>query len=966
MRRLLPTFSLLPLFALLAGCAAADPQSSWHLDSAELEVTLDAGPGIDGHRFTVVDKRTHRRWIAESPITPSSVTKTADDTLRIGMHDPASQHDYTVQTILGEPARMRFRIDSPDHDSTFAGLVYPPAFRTDWQDGHLLLFDRSAGMMVPQDDPAQRGALRTVYANTEALDMPWTGVAGGEAGDGLMAIYETPLEISVRWDPDETGRVWPQSIWFDTRGTFGYARAMSYQWIADGGYVAQAKAYREIAKASGQLIPLRDRVAERLHVEWLRRAAILWGAQGVDLGRQMHTYGVRRAVVNGHGRISADDIRALTDLGFLTGEYDGYTDFMEGPTGPHSDPVEEAALYGKDGKPTMGWKTAAGVQYYFRSPAMFERAAKAILPPLFEKYPYTARFFDVVPGLTLMEDYHPNHSFGRAGDKEYRTQLLQYARSFGIVIGGEHPKAWAAPLLDYGEGNMSGPYWWKSPKPGQLQPYADKAEIPPDFLKYGLDNAVRVPLWELVFHEGLVSTWYWGDSNGWMYGIWPELSETKDAANILYGTPPLMWADHLCYGWNRNRVRFLQTYHNICHFTEAVQFEEMTSHEFLGAGHLLQRTRFGNGAVAVVNFSDLPVAYQTEEGESILLAARGFYAAGPGIDQRRVQTPDGIVTEIRAKDFFSVDSPSARTVGPLTASGLVWVTRMEASRWNVVARTRHAFTIDVAQLSDGIDPAHVRVVSIDEGGRFTAEVAPDRQGSALTFAPDGEERLYAVLLGAAPGDVLMVPDGGEVTPTTPIALKVGRTDAEVRYTLDGSEPTVASPLYAEPVLLEAAATVRARAFIGGAPAGAPAVGLYGVSKELVSTGPVRGGDPARRLTVPMAGVRQLRIAINDAADGLDYDTCLMGDPTLVRRDGTRVSLMDVEPQLAVQSSGAPDFDNPQRSVQGHRFQRAILTHAHASFVYDLDGQYDSLEVSVGVEDRTENRGSVAFLFTGRF
>lgn len=54
-----------------------------------------------------------------------------------------------------------------------------------------------------------------------------------------------------------------------------------------------------------------------------------------------------------------------------------------------------------------------------------------------------------------------------------------------------------------------------------------------------------------------------------------------------------------------------------------------------------------------------------------------------------------------------------------------------------------------------------------------------------------------------------------ITGPTPITLTSTTPDVEIRYTLDGSEPTVHSPLYTEPFTVDNSVTVKARAFRPG-------------------------------------------------------------------------------------------------------------------------------------------------------
>ena len=58
-----------------------------------------------------------------------------------------------------------------------------------------------------------------------------------------------------------------------------------------------------------------------------------------------------------------------------------------------------------------------------------------------------------------------------------------------------------------------------------------------------------------------------------------------------------------------------------------------------------------------------------------------------------------------------------------------------------------------------------------------------------------------------------------------VTLDTEKYPAEVRYTLDGSDPTAGSDIYSSPFVVEAGTTVKAALFVGGKPAGSIA-GLY--------------------------------------------------------------------------------------------------------------------------------------------
>lgn len=61
-------------------------------------------------------------------------------------------------------------------------------------------------------------------------------------------------------------------------------------------------------------------------------------------------------------------------------------------------------------------------------------------------------------------------------------------------------------------------------------------------------------------------------------------------------------------------------------------------------------------------------------------------------------------------------------------------------------------------------------------------------------------------------DPVMDPPGGSFTEAVDVSISCPWSPAEIRYTLDGSEPTQSSPLYSSPLRIETDTTVRARGF----------------------------------------------------------------------------------------------------------------------------------------------------------
>ena len=145
----------------------------------------------------------------------------------------------------------------------------------------------------------------------------------------------------------------------------------------------------------------------------------------------------------------------------------------------------------------------------------------------------------------------------------------------------------------------------------------------------------------------------------------------------------------------------------------------------------------------------------------------------------------------------------------------------------IVARGN--YVVDMDWSAGTLDQLRVESRS---GGTFTAEYRGlegcdviDGSGNKVAVEKVAEDRIafetqkggvYTIKLPAT-ADKLRVsayPEQGVVSPDTLVALR-GPATAEIRYTLDGSDPTAASPLYSGPIALQAdRVSIRAAVFEG--------------------------------------------------------------------------------------------------------------------------------------------------------
>lgn len=704
---------------------------------------LKVGFDTATRRYQVADAETGRTW-RSAPLTEWAELVAAERTPEgFALHLRSRFSGQTVRlcTAVNADASVTFTATPESLADPLEGLEeLIPTFTTELTAGKLIFCDRSAGVLLDQQDDAYADWPLRVYGNTHCLDMPWVGVYDAQATDGVLVMFDTPNDAKLVLRPDDAGNHWPQTRWLASRDSFGYARSVTHHFIGSGGYLGLAKRYRQIAAVQGKIVSLADKATVRPDTNRLRGAASIWsGDRFFDHVREAYSYGVHRGIVSNVRRPS--NVAWLKQRGFLVGRYDSYSDIFEGPLGFQRDNIREVAVQARPGaEPLDGWKMEDGRQMSWRSTAKSLRAAESYVPEQIKRTGHNARFVDVMVASKLDEDYAPEHSYDRTSDLRMRRELLSYLRGFGLVLGTEHGNDWATDLVDYHEGASSGPFWWSSWEAGHLKrPRRD--QLSAEYLRFGVGPANRLPLWQLVYHDCLVSTPYWGDTAGMLHEGAPDIATRKDLFNLLYGGAPLLWLteEDKGFGWEANRWRWLRTYHETTHFLSHVAFEPMLSHESLSPDGMLQQTTFGNGARVVVNFGSEPVADPADT--SVVLAPLGYRATAPGYSQEKLWIDGGVVTSIVDERFRLHQSPAERTAGGVRHQGRVYLFASNDGAWTVVGEPNASCEINLAGVLGCTQTSEFRVCPIENGD---VQPATSRVSAAapLRFAAKAEGWIY--------------------------------------------------------------------------------------------------------------------------------------------------------------------------------------------------------------------------------
>jgi hypothetical protein len=709
----------------------------WIVENEKLRVMVDPAPG----RIAVLDRTSSHEW--RQPDAQESAAARAGARFRHVRRVPggiAFEADFgstkgkpnAVTVSLRVPdsaADLSIVADVTDMTAEHGDFPFLEPFLPETPKSVLAVADYCDGHLYPLDmDPFPR-----TWFGGDRLDMPWVGVCDLEKGYGYALILETSDNAWVQCRPCSIGtrRVYaPQVGWLSSKGTFGYPRRLLYRFAPAGGYVALAKAYRAYAKAHGLLVPFSEKLKRNPNIRRLFGAPDVWGDASLKFAREAKAAGVEKMLI--HGRTTAQEMKEINALGYLTSEYDNYTDILPVEPGKKPDSshdlLPDHAVLNADGKRMAAWLTYdKKTQYMKRCPSFWVPTARLVIPKVLQTWPFIGRFIDVTTAEGLYECYDPNHPLTKPQKRECGEKLLAYVRSNRLVVGGEHGIWWGVPHQDYIEGMMSGNrFGWpaghlihpKSREEKFAGPYG--TDTWENYDRWSMGHEWRAPLWELVFHDCVVSTWYWGDSNDYLLDADPGNQAKKDAFNVLYGTMPMLWANAEG-SWRKDRAAFLRTYRNICRLHKVVAEAEMLSHEFLTPDHAVQRTRFSDGTTCVVNFGAKPQRVMLA-GKSYLLPQNGWAVKGPKIEQSRAIINGIITTTVRQPGYISYEEGDH----PVTARAL--------GRNRIQVQTEGGwkfFHLEPQDIVADWDIATTRAFALDQHGRRIRQIFFRRFGRDL-------------------------------------------------------------------------------------------------------------------------------------------------------------------------------------------------------------------------------------------
>jgi len=609
----------------------------WTLSNKQLKIIFDDQTSL----ITVTDLRCGKVW-EQAPLDKVyKVQKVVQDDTALKVFLSGYMNLIVNYTLTEGPA-VEITIDS-DKDAVFDDFAFPSAINAPDNNHYILMTDSQGLLLAVNDQEYPVGSSRPYFCGG-GLAMAWMGMVDNEFKTGYMAILDTPYDATMR-TKRENGLVSFEPLWLPSMENFGYKRKVTYHFFDEGGYVAQAKNYRDYIWKKNNIISLSDKLKRFPAMEKMMGSVhiYVWDkAREVEFAKELKESGIGKALIlwdanhTPYPEIGYDN--KLKELGYATGGYELFTDLK----------LRDTAYYEID---TNGPLRFAHTLYPGKFNYLAARKSdgttysnqfghticpEAVRPEIFRKteaklkeYPHETFFLDVYQANGIFECYSPDHRLTR---EQFVEEVIKNHRviedNYHQYLGGEWGAEYVNAHVAYVHGMMTlqRTWWgtgiekkgtiyytgdWKSnPRPTQM---VGTRVANDKYLKYSINEYTRVPLYELVYHDAVVTSWRWEDGNHHTPEIWWK----KDLFNMLYGTAPLWSIDR--ERWDEYKYTFIDSYNMVCPWLQQIAYDELVSHRFVTADRIVQESVFSSGKKIVVNFGDSDYFF---EGQTI--KAKGF------------------------------------------------------------------------------------------------------------------------------------------------------------------------------------------------------------------------------------------------------------------------------------------------------------------------------------------------------
>lgn len=578
--------------------ALGDATISLHLDTLEAEIRRGE------HTFTI-----------SRPGLPSMVGSVETNGPVLSWSLPDRGLRITAVT-RDERLELRFMTNTPQEVEWPRGLT--------GGDDTALIVPISEGLYLPVTDDSWLEAFEEeeCFSTHGGLSFPALGLAVGDLHATLIWPRALHNEVCLQ---SRDGRLEARAI-HASRQRDGLPPHQVIIVVGEASPLAPALEFRRWLIEQGGFETLTDKAESVPAVERLFGAthAYLYGD-----GREIRTLGRLRALGldrmwlgydqderEDHHIVDTPFIEHAIELGYLIGPYDTHNNIQDPTTADTPLSIYTRELYREGGVLTADGTRVPGFGgrgFLLSSEALRRTELFARRVDRTVSSGANSIFLDCDAFGDLVDDYDPAHPMTKSRDQQNKlARLFHLSRTRRLVTGSESAASWAVPALHFTHGphtvhsrlwwafmfdrEVFGGYW----PPGRPNIFFRQVETPELLAQTNFDPRYRVPLYQAVFHDSIVSTDRWELSPIKL----ADLVQVRTLIQLLYGVPPLWSVDGRTIEEQGPRMarhhRFFSPIHR------AIATVSLDQLEWLTTDRRVQRTRFGSVIEMTANFRDEP------------------------------------------------------------------------------------------------------------------------------------------------------------------------------------------------------------------------------------------------------------------------------------------------------------------------------------------------------------------------
>ncbi|MBK5413055.1 glycoside hydrolase [Pseudomonas sp. TH34] len=311
-------------------------------------------------------------------------------------------------------------------------------------------------------------------------------------------------------------------------------------------------------------------------------------------------------------------VKAGVDAGYLMAPYDSYETALSATENPDwttahlgSKAYGECAIVLKGGQLKTGFQKSG----HYTDPRCVRPLLEARIKAVQAKSGFNAWFLDAYATSMLFDSYRTGASMTQAQNAEGNIDAARWINTaLKLPAGSEDGNAITArgilfahgmqtPVLGWGDREMTqdkqSPYYvgaWYPPE--QPAVFFKSVPLKEPFRTVYFDPAMRLPLYQAVFHGSVITTHHWLFDSLKLSNVRAE----NELTQLLYNVPPLY---HLSAATVKQRLPVIQrqdAFFRPLH--ERLATQAMTDFRWLTEDKQVQQTTFADGTRLVANFAE--------------------------------------------------------------------------------------------------------------------------------------------------------------------------------------------------------------------------------------------------------------------------------------------------------------------------------------------------------------------------